>query len=407
MACKRSAVRSRLAPPTILKDKEYYIPLNFLKNLDYRMLESKTNLPTPTKGGRVIIGLSGGVDSSVSAWLLQQKGYEVQGLFMKNWEKENSQAPCTAAQDLADAQAVCDRLGIVLHTVNFSEEYWEEVFCPFLSEYQDNRTPNPDILCNKAIKFNHFLHYARGLGADYIATGHYAEKQTLTTQYQLHKSRDLNKDQTYFLYTLNQTQLAQTLFPLSQLTKPQVRQLAATLGLPNHAKKDSVGICFIGKRPFKNFLQRYLPMQPGPIQTLEGQTLGQHEGLMYYTLGQRRGLKIGGKKGFHTGPWYVVSKEVPNILRVAEGPQHPALYADKLLCTHMSWVAGTPPTFPLSCTAKIRYRQVDVPGKLSELSPSLYQLQFKSPQRAITPGQSVVLYQSHICLGGGIIESRQ
>lgn len=353
---------------------------------------------------RVIIGLSGGVDSSVSAWVLQQQGYEVQGLFMKNWEQEEI-GPCTAAQDWADAQAVCDRLGIILHTANFSTEYWEEVFSHFLKEYQANRTPNPDILCNKVIKFKYFLEYAQQLGADYIATGHYAAKHRIHGQYALGVSTDLHKDQTYFLYTLGQEQLLRTLFPLSQLRKPQVRQLAATLGLVNHAKKDSVGICFIGKRTFKSFLQRYLPAKPGLIQTLEGHTLGHHEGLMYYTLGQRQGLGIGGKRGAASQPWYVIAKEADtNILRVVQGHDHPALYDNTLICTQLSWIANQPPQFPLACKAKIRYRQTAAPCTLTQLSDHRYQLQFTTPQWAITPGQSVVFYQDGICLGGGIIE---
>jgi tRNA-uridine 2-sulfurtransferase len=353
---------------------------------------------------RVIVGLSGGVDSSVSAWLLLQKKYEVQGLFMKNWEQENQIGPCTAAKDWADAQAVCDRLGIPLHTANFAEAYWEEVFSHFLNEYRANRTPNPDILCNKVIKFKYFLDYAQQLGADYIATGHYASNQVNGKQHALCLSKDNNKDQTYFLYTLGQPQLEKTLFPLAHMRKPQVRQLAALLGLSTHNKKDSVGICFIGKQPFKKFLQRYLPAKPGLIQTPDNKTVGEHEGLMYYTLGQRQGLKIGGKQGFPDKPWYVIAKETEtNILRVVQGNDHASLYAQDLSCTDLHWVAGYPPILPLACTAKIRYRQAAASCTLTSITASCYHVHFEMPQWAITPGQSIVFYQDNRCLGGGII----
>jgi tRNA-specific 2-thiouridylase len=355
---------------------------------------------------RVIVGLSGGVDSAVSAWLLQQEGYDVQGLFMKNWEREDYTIPCTAAQDLNDVRLVCDKLGIVLHTANFAEEYWDNVFTHFLNEYRANRTPNPDILCNKVIKFKAFMEYAKQLGADFIATGHYAGNRYVNGQYYLSAAADHNKDQTYFLYTLGQAQLSTTLFPLSQWTKPKVRELAAQIGLPNYSKKDSVGICFIGKRNFKTFLKRYLNPHPGLIQTFDNVTVGHHEGLMYYTLGQRQGLNIGGKSKFSDEPWYVAAKEAQtNILRVVQGHDHPALYSQGLTCIDVHWVSGTSPTLPLTCYAKTRYRQKAVPGILTKDSSSedIYQLIFEAPQRAITPGQSVVFYQNDICLGGGTI----
>lgn len=357
-----------------------------------------------TVGKRVIVGLSGGVDSAVSAWLLQQQGYDVQGLFMKNWEREDYTMPCTATQDLADVRRICDKLGIVLHTVNFSEEYWENVFTHFLSEYRANRTPNPDILCNKAIKFKAFLDYAKQLGADKIATGHYAGNREENGIYSLYVGEDHNKDQTYFLYTLGQAQLSQIIFPLTGFTKPQVRTLATKIGLHNHAKKDSVGICFIGKRNFKTFLKRYLNPNPGSIKTLEGKEIGQHEGLMYYTLGQRQGLKIGGQAEFSSSPWYVIAKEADtNVLRVAQGHDHPALYAKELLSIDMSWVADKAPAVPLNCEAKTRYRQVAAPCVLIREDETRYRVVFENPQRAITPGQALVLYKDGVCLGGGTI----
>jgi tRNA-specific 2-thiouridylase len=353
---------------------------------------------------RIIVGLSGGVDSAVSAWLLQQQGYEVQGLFMKNWEREDYSMPCTATQDLADVRLVCEKLGIVLHTANFSEEYWEQVFTHFLEEYRAYRTPNPDILCNKFIKFKAFLEYAQQLGADAIATGHYAGNQQVAGQYQLYVGTDRNKDQTYFLYTLGQAQLRHTLFPLTHLTKPQVRQLAAKIGLPNHAKKDSVGICFIGKRDFSSFLKRYLKAEPGSITTLDGKLLGQHEGLMYYTLGQRHGLNIGGRAGYEDAPWYVAHKDPrTNTLQVVQNHDHPALYSQTLKCNQVCWVAHQPPALPLKCKAKTRYRQFAASCILEEEAPNIYSVQFDTPQRAITPGQAIVFYQNNLCLGGGTI----
>jgi len=357
------------------------------------------------KDARVVVGLSGGVDSSVAALLLKQQGYAVQGLFMKNWEEDDTDEYCAAKTDMADAKAVCDRLDIPLHVVNFSKEYWDRVFENFLQEYKAGRTPNPDILCNKEIKFKAFLDYALFLGADFIATGHYAGKLTQDNQEFLLRSQDKNKDQTYFLYTLGQAQLRCSLFPLANITKPEVRQLAAEMGFVNHAKKDSTGICFIGERKFKDFLQQYLPAQPGDMKTPEGKIIGRHDGLMYYTLGQRQGLKIGGQKDANAEPWYVVGKDLKqNVLLVAQGHNHPLLYSRTLVCSQVSWVAGEKPKFPFLCSAKTRYRQQDEACSIVELSDGKYKVAFTDPQWAITPGQSVVFYEGEKCLGGGVIE---
>lgn len=362
-----------------------------------------TSLSDP---GLVIVGLSGGVDSAVAAYLLKAQGLTVEALFMKNWESDDTDEHCTSAQDLQDAQQVCDTLGIVLHQANFAKTYWDKVFTYFLAEYQAGRTPNPDILCNKEIKFHAFLDYAKQLGANKIATGHYAQCQYQAGYYQLHKGMDENKDQSYFLYALNQHQLSHSLFPIGRLEKPAVRDIARKLGLHNHAKKDSTGICFIGERNFTEFLSTYLPAQPGPIQTLEGQTIGQHNGLMFYTVGQRKGLCIGGHTTGNDAPWYVVDKQVPdNTLVVAQGQDHPALFKTTLLARQLHWISGNAPApLPLSCQAKIRYRQQAVPCTLSCLNETDYHVQFESPQRAITPGQSIVFYTHTQCLGGGIIQ---
>lgn len=355
---------------------------------------------------RVMVGLSGGVDSSVAALLLKQQGYLVEGLFMKNWEEDDTETYCPASLDRADAEAVCAQLDIPLHTINFAAEYWDRVFTHFLAEYKAGRTPNPDILCNKEIKFKLFLDYALHHGADFIATGHYAGKAWADSHYLLQKSRDQDKDQTYFLYTLGQEALKKTLFPLANQLKSEVRALAKAAGLPTHAKKDSTGICFIGERKFRQFLAHYLPATPGPIETLEGQVIGEHHGLMYYTLGQRQGLGIGGQKNATEQPWYVVAKQVDrNVLVVAQGKKHPALYAKTLCCAQLHWVTGEKPTLPYRCTAKIRYRQTETPCLLTQESVNTDSLQvvFSEAQWAITPGQSVVFYQESNCLGGGVI----
>ncbi|EMJ9774330.1 tRNA 2-thiouridine(34) synthase MnmA [Morganella morganii] len=357
---------------------------------------------------KVIVGMSGGVDSSVSAYLLQQQGYQVTGLFMKNWEEDDDTEYCSAAADLADAQAVCDKLGIELLTINFAAEYWDNVFEHFLEEYKAGRTPNPDILCNKEIKFKAFLEYAaEDLGADYIATGHYVRRRDINGTTQLLRGLDSNKDQSYFLYTLSHDQVAQSLFPVGELEKPEVRRIAEQLGLITAKKKDSTGICFIGERKFRDFLARYLPAKPGPIMTVDGQEIGQHDGLMYHTLGQRKGLKIGGTREGSDEPWYVVDKDVENnILIVAQGHEHPRLMSAGLIAQQLDWVSREPLTQPLRCVVKTRYRQEDIPCTVTPLGDDKISVRFDNPVAAVTPGQSAVFYQDEVCLGGGVIEAR-
>jgi tRNA-specific 2-thiouridylase len=354
---------------------------------------------------KIVVGMSGGVDSSVTALLLLEQGYEVIGLFMKNWEEDDHTGLCTAPQDFADAQAVCDKLGIPLHAVNFAAEYWDEVFEVFLSEYRAGRTPNPDILCNQQIKFKAFMDYATDLGADLIATGHYARVGHRDGGYALLKGIDQQKDQSYFIYTLGQLQLARVLFPIGHMEKSEVRKRAERAGLSNHQKKDSTGICFIGERRFKEFLQRFLPAQPGEIQTPDGQVIGRHDGLMYYTLGQRQGLGIGGRKGASEEPWYVLAKDLErNVLVVGQGHDHPMLFHTGLEAGNLSWVHGKAPDTPVRCSAKIRYRQPDQGCTVEAVDERRIRVVFDRPQRAVTPGQSVVFYQDEECLGGGIIE---
>ncbi|OOR99587.1 tRNA 2-thiouridine(34) synthase MnmA [Haemophilus paracuniculus] len=357
---------------------------------------------------KVICGMSGGVDSSVSAFILQQQGYQVEGLFMKNWEEDDDTDYCTAAADLADAQAVCDKLGIKLHKINFAAEYWDNVFEHFLSEYKAGRTPNPDILCNKEIKFKAFLEYAaEDLGADYIATGHYVRRRDVGGQSQLLRGLDSNKDQSYFLYTLSKDQVAQSLFPVGDIEKPIVRQIADDLGLATAKKKDSTGICFIGERKFKDFLARYLPAQPGDIITTEGQVVGRHDGLMYHTLGQRKGLGIGGVKGLSEDPFYVVEKDlINNVLIVAQGHDNSALLSTGLIAKQLHWVDRQPITQNLRCTVKTRYRQTDIACEIQPIDEDTIRVIFDEPQIAVTPGQSAVFYQGEICLGGGVIEEQ-
>lgn len=352
----------------------------------------------------IIVGLSGGVDSSVSAYLLKQAGHDVEAVFMKNWEGDDSDEFCAAAQDFADAQSVCEQLNIPLSLVNFANEYWERVFAYFLAEYRSGRTPNPDILCNKEIKFNAFLDYAKLRGADYIATGHYVQNVQRNGNTYLLKGSDPQKDQSYFLYALDENQISQSLFPVGHLTKAEVRAIAKEIGLENHAKKDSTGICFIGERKFKSFLQEYLPAQPGVIETLDGEQIGTHDGLMFYTIGQRQGLHIGGKKGKEESPWYTVAKDLPrNVLIVTQGDNHPALFKQELIASQLHWI-NQPPALPLRAAAKTRYRQPDQACLVEQISGGHYKVTFDTPQRAITPGQSIVFYQEEICLGGGIIE---
>jgi len=370
------------------------------------------------KKPKIIVGLSGGVDSAVSALLLKQQGYDVSGLFMQNWQEARDDGHCTADQDLTDARAICDTIGIELQTVNFSNEYWNQVFEYCLDEYAKGRTPNPDIWCNREIKFNVFLEYALQNGADFLATGHYSRIRKNGEQFELLRGLDQNKDQSYFLYTLNQHQLAHSLFPVGELEKPNVRKIAEKHHFINFNKKDSTGICFIGERKFKEFLSQFILARPGNMETPEGKVIGKHDGVMFYTLGQRKGLNIGGRKDADEAPWYVVDKDVKrNVLIVAQGHDHPLLYKDKLSFDQAHWVSSEALKFPLKCTAKIRYRQEDVPCVVEPPSSlrgtrtnvtrdetiHSYQATFENPQWAITPGQSIVFYQNEICLGGGII----
>ncbi len=356
----------------------------------------------------IIVGMSGGVDSSVTALKLLEQGHNITGLFMKNWEEDDGTEQCTALTDLTDAQQVCDKLGIPLKTVNFSAEYWDQVFEIFLKEYAAGRTPNPDILCNKHIKFKAFLDYAQDLGADFIATGHYARVDKQDGEYYLLKGLDPAKEQSYFLYTLGQKQLAKIWFPIGDMEKTALRQLAEHGGFDNADKKDSTGICFIGERKFTDFLKRYLPTQPGEMHTPEGQLVAQHQGLMYYTLGQRQGLGIGGVKGATEEPWYVLAKDLTNnILIVGQGHNHPLLFHNTLEASQLDWVSGQTLTKAWQCSAKIRYRQNDQECYLEPLSEHRCRVTFEHPQRAITPGQSVVFYNQDICLGGGVIQKAE
>ncbi len=354
---------------------------------------------------KVIVGMSGGVDSSVAALLLLEQGYRVEGLFMKNWEEDDGTEYCTAKEDLADAQAVCDKLGITLHSANFAAEYWDNVFEYFLQEYRAGRTPNPDILCNREIKFKAFLDYARMLGADLIATGHYVRREDADGRTWLLKGLDANKDQSYFLCAVQHEQLAQSLFPVGELQKPQVRALAEQHGFVTHDKKDSTGICFIGERRFRDFLETYIPAHPGNIETPAGEILGRHSGLMYHTLGQRQGLGIGGIRGGAESPWYVARKDLDrNVLIVVQGNEHPLLYSGQLSTGEINWISGAP-QLPMRCTAKTRYRQPDQNCTLEAAGNAKYIVTFDVPQRAVTPGQSVVFYLGDRCLGGAVIES--
>jgi len=360
---------------------------------------------------KVVVGLSGGVDSSVSAFILKQMGYEVEGLFMKNWDMDDGTAHCTAMSDFEDALRVAQKLNIPCHTVSFSNEYWDQVFRYFLQEYKSGRTPNPDILCNKEIKFKAFLDHAKSLDADYIATGHYAQTMQIGNHTTLVKGSDPDKDQSYFLYAVSESALRHALFPVGGMRKSEVRCIARQQGLVTHDKKDSTGICFIGERKFKDFLKTFLPALPGHIVTDEGKVIGQHEGLMYHTIGQRQGLGIGGLKGYQEIPWYVVGKNLErNELIVAQGQENPLLYQPQLTANNLEWINpdNTCALFShaetIRCRAKIRYRQADQPCTLTLLKDRA-RVTFDAPQRAVTPGQSVVFYNGLRCLGGGIIQA--
>ena len=349
--------------------------------------------------------MSGGVDSSVTALLLKQQGYEVVGLFMQNWEADADDPHCSAEMDLTDARMVCDRLEIPLHTVNFSREYWDRVFQYFLDEYAASRTPNPDVMCNQEIKFKAFLDHALKMGADKIAMGHYVRTNDHNDQVQLLKGLDANKDQSYFLYRLNQHQLSNALFPIGELEKSQVRKLAEENGLLNHSKKDSTGICFIGERRFKTFLQEYLLAQPGFIEDETGKILGKHDGVIYYTLGQRKGLNIGGQKDADEKPWYVIQKDIQrNVLIVAQNHNHDSLLTNTLICKDINWIQNTEPSTNFKGYAKTRYRQSDQRCIVTKKNEIEYEVIFEEKQWAVTPGQSVVFYDGEICLGGGIIQ---
>ncbi|MSQ19877.1 MAG: tRNA 2-thiouridine(34) synthase MnmA [Betaproteobacteria bacterium] len=354
---------------------------------------------------RIVVGMSGGVDSAVAALILKRAGYDVVGLFMKNWEDDDDDEYCSTREDLVDVAAVADILGIELEVVNFAAEYKDRVFSEFLREYAAGRTPNPDVLCNAEIKFKAFLYHAVSLGAERIATGHYARVQKMDDRFELLKACDATKDQSYFLHRLNQAQLSRVLFPLGELNKVDVRSMAKEALLPVHAKKDSTGICFIGERPFREFLNRYLAHQPGHMRTPEGDVVGEHIGLMFYTIGQRKGIGLGGTRDGDGNPWYVAAKEMAkNELIVVQGHDHPMLLSERVVAQDLAWVAGTPPAAASRYAAKTRYRQGGAPCSVTAIDASVCALAFERPQWAVTPGQSMVLYSGDVCLGGGVIQ---
>lgn len=356
--------------------------------------------------GRIIVGLSGGVDSAVAAMLLKRKGYDVHGLFMKNWEEDDEEDYCAAEEDLASARSVADKLDIPLDTVNFSGEYWDRVFEHFLHTLKAGQTPNPDILCNREIKFQAFLDYALSKGAEKIATGHYACTQRFPDRIELRRSVDRDKDQTYFLHQVASSALVKTLFPLCRYEKQEVRQMAKDTGLENYDRKDSTGICFIGERRFNDFIEKYIPNRPGPIVTPDNRKVGEHKGLMFHTIGQRKGLGIGGLKESGEEPWFVAEKQIDsNTLVVVQGKDNPALYANGLMASGLHWIDGRPPADNFRCTARTRHRQTDVPCSVRMNQDNGCEIVFDDPMRAIAPGQYVVFYQDEICLGGGIIDS--
>ena len=354
---------------------------------------------------KIVVGLSGGVDSAVAAWLLKRDGHDVVGLFMKNWEDDDGDEYCSTREDLIDAVSAAERIGIEIEAVNFAAEYRERVFASFLAEYRAGRTPNPDVLCNAEIKFKAFLDHAMALGAEKIATGHYARVEERGGRHVLLKGLDPAKDQSYFLHRLNQAQLARTVFPVGHLLKSEVRRIAREAGLPNHAKRDSTGICFIGERPFREFLSRYLPREPGPMVTPEGERVGEHVGLTFYTIGQRQGLGIGGRRDGAGEPWYVAGKDLAsNTLTVVQGHGHARLLRSELAAADASWIAGVPPRESGDgLAAKTRYRQADSACALRVDDAEAFALEFDAPQWAVTPGQSAVVYRGEECLGGGVI----
>jgi len=349
---------------------------------------------------RVVIGMSGGVDSSVAALLLKEQGYDVIGVFMKNWDEEDENGVCPAEEDYEDVRRVCAQMGIPYYIVNFEKQYWNRVFTYFLDEYKAGRTPNPDVMCNKEIKFKEFLNHALKLDADYLATGHYAQVEESAGEYKLIKGVDNNKDQSYFLCMLNQQQLAKTIFPLGHLEKSKVREIAKEAGLATAEKKDSTGVCFIGERDFKEFLTNYIPAQQGEIRNRKGEVLGKHDGVMYYTIGQRRGLGISGHE-----PYFVIDKDAKqNILYVGQGAEHELLFSYGLIALEPHWISGKEPDFPLKCKAKFRYRQPDQDIIVHKTSTGQLLISCTQKQRAITPGQFAVFYQDDICLGGAVID---
>jgi tRNA-uridine 2-sulfurtransferase len=372
----------------------------------YFPIIQELSIPDLRPGSKIVVGMSGGVDSSVAAWILKQQGYEIIGLFMKNWEDDDDSEYCSTRQDWIDVVSVADLLGIEVEAVNFAAEYKDRVFADFLREYSAGRTPNPDILCNAEIKFKAFLDHAIELGADAIATGHYARTKKCSDGVKLLKAKDLTKDQSYFLHRLNQHQLSKVIFPLGELNKTQVREIADQLKLPNARKKDSTGICFIGERPFREFLSQYLPTKPGLMQTPDGKNVGEHIGLSFYTIGQRKGIGIGGSLDSSGDAWYVAGKDMQkNILIVVQGHDHPLLLSPQLKAQDASWILGKRPEVNTNYCAKTRYRQSDAPCHFVNLEPQglEFTLNFSEKQWAITPGQSAVLYDGEICLGGGII----
>ena len=356
-------------------------------------------------GERIVVGMSGGVDSSVAALLLKRRGFDVVGLFMKNWEEDDDDEYCSTRQDLIDCASVAEVIGIELEAVNFSAEYKERVFGAFLAEYSAGRTPNPDVLCNAEIKFKAFLDHAVALGAKHIATGHYARVREAAGRVELLRAVDSAKDQSYFLHRLNQAQLARVMFPLGEMKKTEVRRIAEEAGLHNFAKRGSTGICFIGERPFREFLGRYLPRAPGPMRTSEGKIVGEHVGLSFYTIGQRKGMGIGGLKGSEGAPWYVAGKDLDkNELIVVQGHDHPLLLRERLSALDLAWVSGTPPDSKVAYGGKTRYRQADAACRIAALDAEACSVEFDSPQWAVAPGQSMVLYRDEVCLGGGVIQ---